>query len=121
QHYLSYATNGTLYIKRFIGQPGEYGGAFTPLANEDFESITNSNVKPGAATPKLQDILEQSNVITTPIATFDNNTASKTTYKGSGIEYENTDGFVTKIEYQNNSNTVNYKIPAKSGDDTFAM
>ena len=121
QHYLSYSNNGTLYIKRFTGTPGEYGGSASAFTESDFEDITNSNIKAGPITASLEDILRSTGTVTVPFITKDENTGGKMTYKGSSIDYESADGFITKIDYENNNQTVNYKIPAKQSDDTFAM
>jgi hypothetical protein len=120
-HYLSYSLDNVLHVKRFIGEPGEYGGDEDLLSEGDFEDITNSDVKPIAVVPTLEEIISKDNVITTPLTTSDNNTGSKILYKGSGIDYESLDGFTTKIGYEQSSANVNYKIPAKAHDDTFAM
>ena len=120
-HYLSYSLDDVLHVKRFIGQPGEYGGEGDLLSDSDFEDITNSNVKPIAVVPTLEEIISRDNIITSPITTADNNTGSKIEYKGSGIEYESLDGFKTKIGYESNTKNVEFKIPAKETDDVFAM
>lgn len=120
-HYLSYTQDSVLYLKRFIGQLGEYDGTTTILTQDDFEEATNSNVQPGLFTPSLKEITNIDPSTDVPITIIDNNSGNKTTFTGNQIKHTSLDGNITTIDYEQNTDDVSYTIPAKNTDDVFAM
>ena len=119
-YYFSYTQDEVLYFVQFVGQPGIYGGAgldSDDFSATDFVSSTNSEVQP---TPGLQEVTDAGPNTTSPITIV--GATSKLTYSSEGSSIISFEGNVINIKHDEPiAPEVNYTIPAKEEDDTFAM
>ena len=127
-YYFSYSTESVLYFILFVGQPAVYGGGGmdnNDFSDMDFVATTNSNIEP-QETPGLQQVLAVTNKakdtyirlyeeVGTPLETFHE-------YSPKGLVYSRSNKKI-KIKYPLyfNAQEVEYNIPSKFQNDTFAM
>lgn len=119
-YYFSYTQDEVLYFVQFIGEPGIYGGSGVDnndFTTTDFVGSTNSEIQP---TPGLQEVTNAGPNTTNPITIVGAN--SKLTYTSEGSSIISSVGRIVNVKYDEPiAPEVNYSIPAKEEDDTFAM
>lgn len=121
QHYFSYYIGDVLYFALFIGEPGLYGGSNDPFTESDFADITNSDITP---VPNINEVTQAGNTIFGNEHRFVKMTAGVEEFAHVIDEqghYFEKDGFVVNTNYADPVANVEYKIPAKEADDTYAM
>lgn len=117
-YYFSYVHDSLLYFVLFVGNPDIYGvDSDNFFTQSDFVNTTNSAVQP---TPGLQQVTNQNAATTHPLTVVGNEI--KLSHTSSGMQFVSQEGNVINIVHSNPLVVeVQYKIPAKLTDDTFAM
>jgi hypothetical protein len=121
-YYFSYVEDEILYIKRFIGESGIYGGTGLLFADNDFISTTTGNIEPGPATPTQDEVTQAGNIIDNKSVIFTAGSGSLE-ISNEGFDYTNNNRVNIRFAEgsENESETITYTIPHKGGDDNFAM
>lgn len=118
-YYFSYVVGSTLTLALFIGEDYQvYGGeSLYQFEESHFAFVTSNEVEP---TPTYQDTLAAGNQTT--LDAVHKSGTKKTKYSGAGTDYSTDEsGNTIAIRYAEPVEDVEYTIPAKPTDDTFAM
>lgn len=107
-------------VRAFIwtGISGTYGAGQLQATMADLQELDDT---PPEAVPTLQQVADRDNKSFTPINLESTANKSKISYTGAGSEFIDEAGKIVSIGYDNPTHNVKYAIPAKSGNDTFAM
>ena len=102
----------------WIGAAGRYGRGRLQSSNNDFQLLNDT--APAPFTPGYAQVLAQNNRTTQYAVHINEDTDTKTAY-GVDIQHMDINGESVTIIFEEPTTTVRYNIPAKQGNDVFAM